>query len=310
MDWWPTFGKLAGLEAPPHDWEDNDGKPIIFDGIDLSDSLLGTGPGKRDYFIYFNDQSFGGIRVKNYKTLYTAKDTWLGQDQNLKIPALYDLGSGEPYDIVFNGAAPTRGDFKSSPGRYSGQDNGWIGVYITPVQTQFWSAAHPNIPISRSAPALTRISRRNSGRARRRPKQYCEGGPNGAALIFSAGSRRVRDFARTARLATAATKCPPSGCGSKGRSSVRSRPKVGAYIGLTVQICRQIEQILAVVGAKPAKSLTCVAGLLYPSGIIRLTLSMACESVFCGATLQLRDGWCSVVHIQRRQRAIGTENEA
>ena len=24
MDWWPTFGKLAGLEAPPHDWEDND----------------------------------------------------------------------------------------------------------------------------------------------------------------------------------------------------------------------------------------------------------------------------------------------
>jgi arylsulfatase len=27
MDWWPTFGKLAGLEAPPHDWKDNDGKP-------------------------------------------------------------------------------------------------------------------------------------------------------------------------------------------------------------------------------------------------------------------------------------------
>jgi hypothetical protein len=28
--------------------KDNKGKPIIFDGIDLSDSLLGTGPGKRD----------------------------------------------------------------------------------------------------------------------------------------------------------------------------------------------------------------------------------------------------------------------
>ena len=50
-------------------------KPIIFDGIDLSESLLGTGPGKRDSFIYFNDMSFGGIRVKNYKTLYNAKDT-------------------------------------------------------------------------------------------------------------------------------------------------------------------------------------------------------------------------------------------
>jgi arylsulfatase len=150
MDWWPTFAKLAGLEPPPHDWKDNDGKPIIFDGIDLSDSLLGAGPGKRDYFIYFNDQSFGGIRVKNYKTLYTAKDTWLGQEQSLKIPALYDLwwDPGEQYDIVFNGAAPTRGDFKTSPGRYSGQDNGWIGLYVTPVQTRFWEElkTHPNIP--------------------------------------------------------------------------------------------------------------------------------------------------------------------
>jgi arylsulfatase len=150
MDWWPTFAKLAGLEPPPHDWKDNDGKPIIFDGIDLSESLLGTGPGKRDTFIYFNDQSFGGVRVKNFKALYTAKDTWLGQEQSLKIPALYDLwwDPGENYDIVFNGAAPTRGDFKTSPGRYSGQDNGWIGLYINPVTMQFWDEmkTHPNIP--------------------------------------------------------------------------------------------------------------------------------------------------------------------
>ncbi|MGA7455834.1 MAG: hypothetical protein WBW51_00700, partial [Methyloceanibacter sp.] len=43
---------------------------------------------------------------------------------------------------------PTRGDFKTSPGSYSGQDNGWIGLYITPVQTQFWDElkTHPNIP--------------------------------------------------------------------------------------------------------------------------------------------------------------------
>jgi arylsulfatase A-like enzyme len=150
MDWWPTFAKLAGLEPPPHDWKDNDGNPIIFDGIDLSESLLGTGPGKRDTFIYFNDQSFGGVRVKNFKALYTAKDTWLGQEQSLKIPALYDLwwDPGENYDIVFNGAAPTRGDFKTSPGRYSGQDNGWIGLYINPVTMQFWDEmkTHPNIP--------------------------------------------------------------------------------------------------------------------------------------------------------------------
>jgi hypothetical protein len=150
QDWWPTFAKLAGLQPPPRQWKDNNGNPIIFDGIDLSESLLGTGPGKRDTFVFFNDQSFGGIRVKNYKALYTAKDTWLGQEQTLKIPVLYDLWSdpGENYDIVFNGAAPTRGDFKTSPGRYAGQDNGWIGLYINPVTDAFWAEmkANPNIP--------------------------------------------------------------------------------------------------------------------------------------------------------------------
>jgi hypothetical protein len=72
------------------------------------------------------------------------------EEQSLKIPALYDLwwDPGENYDIVFNGAAPTRGDFKTSTGRYSGQDNGWIGLYINPVTMQFWDEmkTHPNIP--------------------------------------------------------------------------------------------------------------------------------------------------------------------
>jgi hypothetical protein len=71
----------------------------------------------------------------------------------------------------------------------------------------------------------------------------------------------------------------------------RARSKVGAYLGLTFQICRQIEHIRAAIGAEPDKSLTSVARMLYPIGIIRLTLSMTCESVFCSATLQLRDGW-------------------
>ena len=107
-------------------------------------------PRKRDTFVFYNDQSFGGIRVKNYKALYTAKDTWLGQEQTLKIPALYDLwwDPGENYDIVINAAAPTRGDFKTSPGRYAGQDNGWIGLYINPVMDEFWGEmkSNPNIP--------------------------------------------------------------------------------------------------------------------------------------------------------------------
>jgi arylsulfatase len=161
MDWWPTFGKLAGLAPPPRDWKDNDGKPIIFDGIDLSDSLLGAGPGKRDSFVYFNDQEFGAIRFKNYKMVMSAKDTWLGQKQPLNPPALYDLwwDPGEQFDMIFNGAAPTRGDFKSSPGRYSGQDNGWIGIYMNPVIEQFFGEleTHPNIPYKPYGMGFTQI---------------------------------------------------------------------------------------------------------------------------------------------------------
>ena len=47
----------------------------------------------------------------------------------------------------------------------------------------------------------------------------------GPPSFFSAGSRRVRNFARMARLATAATKCPPSGCGSKGDPASGRVPK-------------------------------------------------------------------------------------
>jgi arylsulfatase A-like enzyme len=161
MDWWPTFGKLAGLEPPPRDWKDNDGKPIIFDGIDLSDSLFGTGPGKRQSFIYFNDQEFGAVRFKNYKMVMSAKDTWLGQKQPLNPPALYDLwwDPGEQFDMIFNGAAPTRGDFKSSPGRYSGQDNGWIGIYMNSTIEQFFGelVTHPNIPYQPYGMGFTQI---------------------------------------------------------------------------------------------------------------------------------------------------------
>ncbi len=148
MDWWPTFARLAGLAPPPHEWKDNEGNAIIFDGIDLSDSLLGKGSGTRESFIYFNGLTFGGLRVKSYKGLFTAKDTWLGPERPLKLLALYDLlwDPGEQYDMVFNGAAPTHGN-QTSPGRYSGQDNGWIAVYLNPVLIQFFEEmkTHPNI---------------------------------------------------------------------------------------------------------------------------------------------------------------------
>jgi arylsulfatase A-like enzyme len=120
MDWWPTFARLAGVEPPPHIWTDNKGKPIVFDGIDNSDYLLGRGPSKRDDMFYFYDQSFGAVRVKEYKFLFTAKDTWLGPSQPLtSAPAVYNLlwDPAEQYDILFNGAAPTRAP-TNSPGKF------------------------------------------------------------------------------------------------------------------------------------------------------------------------------------------------
>lgn len=150
MDWWPTFVKLAGGTPPGHIFQDNNGKDIVFDGIENSDYILGKGQSKRDTFIYINDLAFGGVRVNNFKVLYTAKDTWLGPELNLAFPAIYNLwwDPGEAYDACFNGAAPTRGDLKTSPGRYSGEDHAWVGSMVQPHMMQFFGelVKYPNRP--------------------------------------------------------------------------------------------------------------------------------------------------------------------
>ncbi len=155
MDWWPTFVKLAGGTPPSHIWKDNNGKPIVFDGIDNSDYILSKGPSRRNHFFYINDLSFGGIRVDNFKLLYTCKDTWLGPELNLAFPSLYNLwwDPGEAYDCTFNGAAPTRGDLKTSPGRFSGSDHGWIIILAQPYMEQFFGelVLYPNRPTKPTA---------------------------------------------------------------------------------------------------------------------------------------------------------------
>jgi arylsulfatase len=42
----------------------------------------------------------------------------------------------EKYDMTFNGAAPAR-VLTTSPGRYAGQDNGWVLGLIEPVILDF-----------------------------------------------------------------------------------------------------------------------------------------------------------------------------
>ena len=84
-----------------------------------------------------------------WKYLYTAKDSWLGADANLgAIGALYNLTMDpyEKYDMTFNGAAPTR-VLSSSPGKYAGQDNGWVLALISPAILEFDRSImkYPNI---------------------------------------------------------------------------------------------------------------------------------------------------------------------
>ena len=50
--------------------------------------------------------------------------------------------------MIFNGAAPTRGDLRTSPGRFSGEDHGWLCAYMQPYMDQFFGelVKYPNRP--------------------------------------------------------------------------------------------------------------------------------------------------------------------
>jgi arylsulfatase A-like enzyme len=152
MDVWPTTAAMAGITPPPADWVDNNGKGIYFDGIDNSAYITGKAKqSARTSWIYIDGEAFGGVRVDiggdpenpdlriAWKYLWTAKDTWLGPEQNLGgIGATYNLTMDpyEKYDMTFNGAMSTRLG-TTAPGKYAGQDNGWILALVYPVVIDF-----------------------------------------------------------------------------------------------------------------------------------------------------------------------------
>jgi hypothetical protein len=162
IDCWATLASMVGLTPPPHDWVGNDSKPIYFDSIDNSAYILGQAQhSARTSWIYIDGEVFEGARADiggdpkepfvhiAWKYLFTAKDSWLGVTANLgSIGALYNLTMDpyEKYDMVFNGAAPSR-VLTSSPGKYSGEDNGWVLSLIYPVIIDFDKSIikYPNI---------------------------------------------------------------------------------------------------------------------------------------------------------------------
>jgi arylsulfatase len=152
IDAWATLAGMVGLTPPPHEWVGNDGKPIYFDSIDNSAYILGKQPhSARDSWVFIDGETFNGARADiggdpkepwvhiAWKYLYTAKDSWLGATADLgAIGATYNLTMDpyEKYDMTFNGAAPTR-VLSSSPGKYAGEDNGWVLALIEKVMVDF-----------------------------------------------------------------------------------------------------------------------------------------------------------------------------
>jgi arylsulfatase len=163
VDAWSTLAAMAGIAPPPHgEWQDNNNKPIYFDSVDNSAYILGKAPhSARNSWVYIDGEVFQGVRADiggdpnapwvhiAWKYLWTAKDSWLGSEANLgSIGALYNLTMDpfEKYDMIFNGAAPYR-VLTSSPGKYSGQDNGWVLSLVYPVLVDFDQSImkYPNI---------------------------------------------------------------------------------------------------------------------------------------------------------------------
>ena len=67
------------------------------------------------------------------------------------------MDPGEQYDMTFNGAAPrVLGILSTSPGRFSGSDNGWSVGYATTIVNSFTESVRkfPNIPTIPSGAAI------------------------------------------------------------------------------------------------------------------------------------------------------------
>jgi len=119
LDFMATLANLAGLKLPEND---RDGKPIIFDSIDMTPVLLGTGKSKRDTWFYFteNELSPGAVRFGRFKAVFNLRGDngqstgglavdsnlgWKGEEKYVAtVPQLFDLWADpqERYDIFMN----------------------------------------------------------------------------------------------------------------------------------------------------------------------------------------------------------------
>jgi arylsulfatase A-like enzyme len=124
LDYMATFAKLAGAKLPANDRED---KPIIFDSIDMSPVLFGTGKSARESWFYFTENELlpGAVRYHQFKFEFNLRgdngqptgglsvDTnlgWKGPEKYVAVvPQVYDLWQDpqERYDIFMTNFTET-----------------------------------------------------------------------------------------------------------------------------------------------------------------------------------------------------------
>jgi arylsulfatase A-like enzyme len=119
LDLMATFASLGGVALPQNDRE---GQPIIFDSVDMSPVLFGTGNSARTSWFYFTETELtpGAARVGNYKAVFNLRGDdgastgglavdsnqgWKGPNKYVAtVPQVFDLWADpqERYDIFMN----------------------------------------------------------------------------------------------------------------------------------------------------------------------------------------------------------------
>ena len=153
IDCWATLATMVGLTPPPHgEWKDNNGKPIYFDSIDNSAYILGQGGalgaeilGLHRWRELLGARADIGGDPKNpdvniaWKYLGLRRTRGSARSRTwARSAALYNLTMDpfEKYDMTFNGAMSSRLP-QSSPGKYAGEDNGWVLSLVYPALIEF-----------------------------------------------------------------------------------------------------------------------------------------------------------------------------
>ncbi|MCK7597674.1 arylsulfatase [Microbulbifer sp. CAU 1566] len=119
LDLMATFASVAGVQLPS---QDREGQPIIFDSVDMTPILTGSGKSARTSWFYFTEDELspGAARVGNYKAVFNlrgddgahtggmAVDTnlgWKGESKYVAtVPQVFDLWQDpqERYDLFMN----------------------------------------------------------------------------------------------------------------------------------------------------------------------------------------------------------------